>query len=82
MLQDPNNWHHNVSLSPARYEWQIIRREKTKEVFARDPHYCVYCGTTEDLQIDHIIPIAKGGTSDLDNLQILCGKCNRKKWAH
>jgi 5-methylcytosine-specific restriction endonuclease McrA len=30
--------------------------------------------------IDHIISFASGGSSELENLQILCRKCNRKKW--
>lgn len=32
--------------------------------------------------IDHIIPLARGGTNWPDNLQILCAPCNLTKWAH
>jgi 5-methylcytosine-specific restriction endonuclease McrA len=31
------------------------------------------------MEIDHIIPKSKGGKAKLDNLQLLCRKCNRKK---
>jgi len=42
---------------------------------------CVHCGTKENLSIDHIKPVSKGGTDDIDNLQILCKSCNSKKGA-
>ena len=40
---------------------------------------CVNCGTDQDLQIDHVIPIALGGINSFFNFQRLCGDCNRKK---
>ena len=43
---------------------------------------CLNCGTRAEetkLVLDHIISIAKGGLSRLDNLQILCDECNRLK---
>ena len=40
---------------------------------------CKICGSTENLQIDHIIPISKNGKNEETNIQILCSKCNRKK---
>ncbi len=40
---------------------------------------CVTCGSTVDLCIDHITPITRGGSDDLDNLQILCRSCNSRK---
>lgn len=40
---------------------------------------CLNCGAGERLVLDHIVPIAKGGLSGLDNLQLLCGECNRLK---
>lgn len=40
---------------------------------------CLNCGATESLVIDHIVPIAKGGRSDIANLQLLCAACNRIK---
>lgn len=33
----------------------------------------------EFLEIDHVIPLAKGGSDSLDNKQALCRKCNNKK---
>ncbi len=40
---------------------------------------CANCGASEALVLDHVIPIAKGGRSHYDNLQLLCAECNRVK---
>lgn len=51
-------------------------------VFQRDGFRCRGCGkssTEVQLQIDHIIPIAQGGSNDISNLQTLCKTCNRRK---
>ena len=40
---------------------------------------CQNCGRIDNLTIDHITPISKGGTDDLVNLQCLCRHCNRRK---
>jgi len=37
------------------------------------------CGADENLTVDHLIPISKGGTDDLDNLLTMCGRCNFSK---
>jgi len=52
-----------------------------KAVWKRDGGKCVNCGSEIDLQYDHIIPVAKGGSSTFENIQILCKKCNLKKHA-
>lgn len=57
-------------------------RQKIKE---RDGFTCKQCGASIEkepnllLEIDHIIPIAKGGLTTEDNLQTLCWRCNRRK---
>jgi len=53
-----------------------------KLVFIRDKYRCVKCGSRENLEIHHIIPHAKGGSSRLENLQLLCRDCNRMKGVH
>lgn len=40
---------------------------------------CVYCDSTENLQVDHIKPVSKGGKDNIENLQPLCKTCNVKK---
>jgi len=79
-VNDPDNQHYDhYKPSQARYGWIKVRRKIAPEVFKRDPHCCHYCGTTEQLEIDHIIPLSRHGTNELDNLQILCRRCNGHK---
>jgi 5-methylcytosine-specific restriction endonuclease McrA len=40
---------------------------------------CATCGSKDDLTVDHIMPISKGGTHERTNLQCLCRKCNEDK---
>jgi len=46
---------------------------------ARDGNRCKVCGADKDLTIDHIIPIATGGSEETDNLWTLCRSCNSVK---
>jgi len=50
-----------------------------KIVFARDGGVCKCCGSSINLEYDHIIPYSCGGSSDRSNIQLLCLKCNRSK---
>ena len=46
---------------------------------ARDGHKCVYCGSKENLTVDHVRPKSKGGTDTADNLVTACRPCNQAK---
>ena len=63
-------------------------------VFERDGGRCQICGVKlhpkiewdtryeqriRAFQVDHKVPLSKGGTSHIDNLQAVCGPCNRSK---
>lgn len=50
-------------------------------VWRRDGGRCVQCGAGANLHFDHIIPVAKGGATTVDNLQVLCAPCNMAKGA-
>lgn len=46
----------------------------------RYDYRCLWCGTTSDkLTADHVIPITKGGSNYIENIQPLCASCNSKK---
>lgn len=54
------------------------------EVFKRDGFACQYCGCHPPgvlLHVDHIKPVASGGTNDIDNLVTACQPCNAGKGA-
>ncbi len=62
-----------------------ISRQIRVQVFARDGYKCKMCGRTKDevpLEVDHIIPVADGGTDELKNLATLCRDCNRGKTSY
>jgi Holliday junction DNA helicase RuvB len=50
-------------------------------VWQRDGGRCAKCGSQENLEYDHIIPVSKGGSNTARNIQLLCEKCNRSKSA-
>jgi 5-methylcytosine-specific restriction endonuclease McrA len=55
--------------------WRISR----KAILTRDAYRCVRCGvsvTSSTANIDHIVPLSKGGTNSTDNLRTLCRPCH------
>lgn len=57
--------------SHTENEWQ--------DLLAKHDHKCISCGDNKDLTRDHIIPISKGGTNFIENIQPLCRSCNSRK---
>lgn len=58
-------------------EWKLLR----KEIMSEHKNICVFCGSTKQLNVDHILPKSKFKELALvkTNLQILCWTCNKKK---
>ncbi|MGY5310238.1 TerD family protein [Nocardia gipuzkoensis] len=51
------------------------------EVYQRDGGKCCQCGAIHYLEFDHVIPLSRGGATSVNNLQILCRRCNLEKGA-
>lgn len=63
------------------------KRERISEavriaVWRRDQGRCARCGNREKLEYDHIIPLARGGSNTVRNVELLCEICNRAKGAN
>jgi hypothetical protein len=56
-----------------------VSEGKRKAILLRDENKCVYCGSLEALEPDHIVPRSKGGTDDVSNLVTACHACNTLK---
>jgi len=50
-----------------------------RNVMVRDRFRCVYCGVKDELTIDHVIPVSRGGKSNFENCVTACKPCNNKK---
>lgn len=49
------------------------------QITLRDGARCARCLRTDDLHIDHVVPLSRGGSNDINNLRFLCRACNLHK---
>jgi 5-methylcytosine-specific restriction endonuclease McrA len=56
------------------HRWKKLRLR----ILARDAYTCHYCGDTAN-EVDHIVPLKRGGSDDTDNLVACCRSCNIRK---
>lgn len=70
-----------IETKNKRSRWDSIKKACRRFVFERDDYKCVHCGTTENIQVDHIVPLSKGGENTYLNTQTLCRTCNCRKGA-
>lgn len=64
-----------IAKGPSRRPTNFTAKQRNKWLGNR----CVRCGATDNLCLDHIIPVCAGGTSTHDNAQTLCQPCNNLK---
>jgi hypothetical protein len=60
----------DITMSGTMREWQ-----RELEL----PRVCVFCGTGEGLQTDHLIPSSRGGADSAENVVSACGSCNASR---
>ena len=74
-----------LELNPKGHARSSISLKTRFEVFRLSSYTCQMCGSTvadgAKLEVDHKVPVAKGGSSDISNLWVLCFSCNRGKSA-
>lgn len=57
-----------------------IRTERRVAIYERDEWKCVYCQKIpERYTLDHLVPVARGGSNDTTNLVTACARCNQKR---
>lgn len=70
----------NIWKSICKVERGKVTNRMRFAIYKRDGNRCRKCGRrSNNLEIDHILPISKGGKSTMDNLQTLCSCCNAEK---
>ena len=67
--------------APGERHSRKIPQDVLIAVAVRDQGRCVECVATTDLHFDHKIPWSRGGTNSENNIQLMCGSCNRRKGA-
>jgi hypothetical protein len=75
LLHSPSEYLFNLrttSSSEAKRLWR-------KEIKEKWENQCAYCGSKENLTIDHIVPQSKGGTDFTKNVVCCCHSCNQSK---
>ena len=72
---------HKLSINGLK---KILKKKDRFNIFKRDGFTCVYCGRRPPeimLELDHVIPISRGGPDVPDNMMTSCRECNRGKGA-
>lgn len=65
--------------SERKFKRKPISKTLRKKVFEKYNNRCFFCGNTDNLEIDHIIPVNQGGNSEENNLRVLCQSCNGRR---
>lgn len=77
----PNEMQHYGNVARLKREGYdpIHTLDEWMALLAKHEGKCAVCGSTDDICIDHVIPLSKGGTDAIENIQPLCRMCNASK---
>ena len=86
-LETSRLWTHLNRERKAAYQRERAERISTRKWSAEElaqvsvllEGECAYCGSREDLTLDHVVPLSRGGTHAIDNLVAACKPCNSRK---
>lgn len=68
-----NNFRQKSYYKKQKVTWEDVRQK----VFEKYGHKCVRCGSIEQIEVHHKIPLKDGGTNDIDNLIPICRSCHQ-----
>jgi 5-methylcytosine-specific restriction endonuclease McrA len=81
---EANRERYTLHVANAKIKRRLLQEAKTFKIL--DKEYkklynspCAFCGATEKITMDHIIPISRSGNHSIGNLQPLCRSCNSSK---
>src|SRR5947208_2395794 len=74
-------WRWRTADAPQAPRRQAIPQRVRHEVWRRDRGSCVECGSRARLEFDHIVPVSRGGSNSVRNIELRCEPCNRRKSA-
>jgi 5-methylcytosine-specific restriction endonuclease McrA len=78
-LANLEKYRHVASARRARKLANGVFKISTKELKKLYNSPCSYCGSKDSIEMDHVIPLVKGGRHSIGNLVPACAKCNRSK---
>ncbi|HEX4923155.1 MAG TPA: HNH endonuclease signature motif containing protein [Bdellovibrionales bacterium] len=67
-----------LAKSASRTSRRRLAAHVVRDVWARAKSRCTNCGSRHGLEIDHVIPVALGGSDDFNNLRLVCRSCNQR----
>ena len=65
----------------TRIDGWVPSAQQKVELYSKADGQCRYCHSAlgADAQVDHAIPVARGGSNEMDNLDLICPRCNQEK---
>ena len=65
--------------SPSNRAWREAGAAGVRQQVLDRDGACVDCGSTEDLEVDHLIPVSQGGKTEPENQATRCADCHRRR---